>query len=340
MSDLVERAKEIADDVLFPAAAAVDASGRIPASHFELLAAEGFYGLSAPPEVGGPGLGLPEVAEILEALAGGCLATTFTWVQHHGVVLGLAAGQAAARERYLADAVRGVLRGGVAFAGAVPTPPRLRVRQVSDGVVYDGEGPFVSGWGIVDVLQISGRDGDTIVHSLIDARPADGLTAEPLALIAAQATNTVRLRFDGFHVPADRVLATVDHATFLANQTAGSRLNGCLALGVAERCLRLIEETGEDEVVARLRAQGQSVRDCLDAGLTDAVSLLAARAAGSEFALRAASALVVATGSAAVQVGHPAERLLREATFTLVAGGRPPVRAGILDLLSASSGSG
>ena len=54
-------AREIADDVLFPAADEVDRADRVPAAHFDLLAAEGFYGLS----------GFDELAPAVEAFACG-----------------------------------------------------------------------------------------------------------------------------------------------------------------------------------------------------------------------------------------------------------------------------
>ena len=43
--------------------------------------------MAAPPDAGGPEMELPEVVESIEVMAGGCLATAFTWFQHHGVVL-------------------------------------------------------------------------------------------------------------------------------------------------------------------------------------------------------------------------------------------------------------
>ncbi|BBY59482.1 acyl-CoA dehydrogenase family protein [Mycolicibacterium sarraceniae] len=60
-SDLVERAHEIADAVLFPAALAVDRTGHVPESHGEALADAGLYGIAAPSDAGGPGLDLPQI---------------------------------------------------------------------------------------------------------------------------------------------------------------------------------------------------------------------------------------------------------------------------------------
>ena len=58
MSDVLERVRVVADEVLFPAALEVDRSGIIPESHWDRLAAEGMYGLAAPPDLGGPSCSL------------------------------------------------------------------------------------------------------------------------------------------------------------------------------------------------------------------------------------------------------------------------------------------
>ena len=66
-------------------------------------------------------------------MAGGCLATTFTWVQHHGVVRALSETEnVPLRDELLPDAVAGRVRAGVAFAGVVPDPPRDASRGESE----------------------------------------------------------------------------------------------------------------------------------------------------------------------------------------------------------------
>ena len=327
-------ARKLADEVLFPAADAVDAAGEVPASHFDLLAEAGFYGAAAPAAAGGPDLPMAELARIAEELAGGCLATAFTWIQHHGLVRALAhTGRAELREHYLADAVRGRIRGGSAFAGALPQPPLLHATPVDGGYRLDGHAPFVSGWGVIDLIQVSARHGDELVNGLLDARPGAGLTARRLELIAGQGTRTVRLDFDGFFLPDERVPAVLPHAEFLAGLGPSTRLNGMLALGVAGRCARLLGERGRDELAAGITAE----QDALRARLVDPASpdeeVSAARAGASELAHRAAGALVTATGSGALHTGSTASRLAREALFTLVAAGRPEIRAGLLGLL-------
>ncbi|MDT8910256.1 acyl-CoA dehydrogenase family protein [Amycolatopsis sp. PS_44_ISF1] len=335
MTDLVARARSLADEVLFPAAAEVDRTGVVPRSHFDALAAAGFYGLAAPAEAGGAGAALPELVGVIETLAGGCLSTTFTWIQHHGLVVGLAGtANAGLRSKYLSALVAGDLRAGVAYAGVIPTPPRVRAEAVEGGYRFYGDAPFVSGWGGIDLLQLSGRAGETVVHTVVDPVEGAGLTAHPLALIAAQGTSTVRLGLDGYFVPAEQVLAEVPHADFVRANTFASRLNGCAPLGLAERCARLIEEAGEPETAGALRVEQDLIRTRLDAALTDPPSLPPARAAAGDLAYRSAGALTAATGSRAVLTGSAAARLVREAAFLLVAGSRPEIRAGLLGLAS------
>jgi alkylation response protein AidB-like acyl-CoA dehydrogenase len=335
VTDLADRAQWIADTVLFPDAAMVDSAGVVPESHFRALASAGLYGLAAPPEVGGPGAGLDTIVPVLETLAGGCLSTTFVWIQHHGAVRGLAATpNAPLREEFLDDLIVGRKRSGVAFAGAAAVPARLHASKVGGGWVFEGSGPFVSGWGIVDVLHVSGRAGDEIVNVLIDAKTAPGLVASPYELVVAQATATVQLKFSEFFVPDDRVVGTVSTDQFLVAELFSSRLNGCLPIGLAVRCAQLLDEYGKPEAASAVTEQITSVRADLDAGLADPDAMPAARAAASALAYRAAGAVVVAEGAGGVIVGGHGQRLVREAMFTLVAGSRPPMKAALLDVLS------
>jgi alkylation response protein AidB-like acyl-CoA dehydrogenase len=344
---MVERAHTIAEEVLFPAALEVDAQGAIPGSHFDLLAAQGFYGLAGDPERSGIEVDFPSFVRILETLSGGCLTTTFTWIQHHSVVRGLTGtANTDLREKYLDAALRGELRGGVSFAGAIPQPPRLWATATDGGWLLSGEAPFVTGWGLVDVLQISarntalraGQSTGTIVTGLVDAQASAGITVEELHMIAAQGSNTVRLRFADYILPAQMVTAEVSHCDFLANQVMSSRRSGCLAMGVAGRCIRMIGEAGRPQVAELLQAEQDVIRNRLDAGLGAPETLPAARAAASELAYRAAGALVVAAGSSGILARQDAQRLVREATFTLVVAGRPEIKDSLLNVFGSGHG--
>jgi alkylation response protein AidB-like acyl-CoA dehydrogenase len=144
-------------------------------------------------------------------------------------------------------------------------------------------------------------------------------------LVGAHASGTVTLTLRDHIVPAKRVVGTEPHADVLARDAAGLRLNGSLALGVIDRCCRLMGPTPLDHELSAVRA---ALDDATPEGLP------AARAAASALAMRAASALSVAQGSRAILAGHHAQRLAREALFLLVFGSRPAIRDAMLGLLN------
>ncbi len=325
---IVSTAARIRDEVLFPAAIGVDASGQIPSGHLDLLASAGLYGLAGPVEQGGLGVGLAAACSVIETLAGGCLATTFVWLQHHGAVRAAAASPSrAVRHTWLDPLCRGEHRAGIALGGALPGPPRLRARQVAGGYLLDGTSPWVTGWGMIDTLYTAARDDqDNVVAALLAAEPGPTLAAEPLELVAVTASSTVQLTFAGHFVPDDRVTGIWSHRDWQARDATGLRANGSLALGVAARCCQLI---GPGPLDGELRA----CRDALDGAAAESVP--AARAAASELAQRASAALVTAQGSRAVLAGEHAQRLAREALFLLVFASRPAIKQSLYGRLTS-----
>jgi alkylation response protein AidB-like acyl-CoA dehydrogenase len=326
-SDVPARIHDLAARFLADAAA-VDAADTVPGDHLRGLAEAGLYGIFAPPEAGGLGLGYPEVCLVVEELASACLASTFVWAQHLrllGAMLDPAT-PAALREALLPGVIRGEVRGGVALAGLLPGPPRLRARPVAGGWIVDGDAPWVSGWGIVDLLLVVARGPDeTAVTLLAEAREQPGLTVQRQRLAAANASATVRLSCTGLFVPDGRLVGQQPYDPVQA-QSEGLRVNGSFALGVARRCCALIGPSALDDELTSCRAE-------LDAAGTAAMP--AARARASEFAVRAAHVLAVRRGSASALAGDPADRLLREADFLLVFGSRPAIKEALLDRLGA-----
>ena len=341
----IDRARELASGVFAPAAMRVEASQRIPPEHLDLLAAEGFYGLAGPGEAGGQDVPFPVAGQIIEILAGACLSTTFVWMQHHGVVRAVAGtANTALRQELLGPLCRGERRAGVALAGLLPGPPRLRAQAAEGGYLLHGTSPWVTGWGHIDTLYVAARqEDDTIVWALLDAgggpdrtpvpaapapaltAQAPTLTAEPLDMVAVMASSTVELSFTGHPVPAGRVTATLPLAQWTSRDAAGLRANGSLALGLTARCCALLGPGPLDGQLARCRA-------ALDTA--DPAALPAARAAACELALRATAALLVSQGSSAILADQDAQRLAREALFLLVFGSRPPIKQALGGLLT------
>ena len=157
---------------------------------------------------------------------------------------------------------------------------------------------------------------DTLVWSLTEAAESATLSVQPLRMVAASASGTVTAGFAGHFVPDGQVLGRQPFAEFGAQDAAGLRLNGSLALGVLTRCRALLGPNGLDE-------QAEACRIALDEAAPEL--LPAARAATAALAMRAATALLVQVGSRGVLLDQHAQRLVREAMFLLVFGSRPPI---------------
>lgn len=311
----LEGARALADEVLFPGANEVDALPVLPRERLDLLAEQGWYGLSTP----GFGVQMADAWPMLEAFAGGCLTTTFVWMQHLGTPPACAFGPEHLRP-WVDKLATGEVRSTVAFAGLLPDPP-LRAAPDGDDWVLEGRAPWVSGWGLADVIHVAARTpDDDVVWLLVDVS-SDGLEATPLQLLAVNASATVTLRFTGVRVDGSRQTSRFPWSEWPGRDAMGLRTNGSLALGVASRCCRLIGPSALDEELAARRT-------ALDAGTPE--TMPAARAVAATFAVQAASALAVGDGSRSVVAGSHAQRLLREAGLLLVFGSRPSIRRELL----------
>jgi alkylation response protein AidB-like acyl-CoA dehydrogenase len=319
---IVETARRIADDLLFPTAMETDAADVVPTSHLDALADAGLYGLTGAREYGGIGAGARTVYEVVETLASGCLTTTFVWAQHLSPVWLLStAGPAHLREEFLRRLCSGQVRAGIALSAFRPDRPHVRAERVEGGWLFDGIAPWVTGWGRNDILLTSALSADRrLVRALVDAAGGSTLSVRRLRLVGANASATVELTFAQHFVPSERVVSDEAYVPPPAYD-GGGRQNGSLSLGVASRCCMLMGPSPLDAELADRRAQ-------LDAASEE--TMADARAAATELAYRAAGALTAHTGSRSLLLDHHPQRLVREATFLLTFGTRPAIRSALL----------
>ena len=196
----------------------------------------------------------------------------------------------------------------------------------------DGEAPWVTGWGLIDLLLVQARGPqDSIVTLILDAADRPGLTVTRQRLAAVNASVTVRLGFDGVGVPAERLVGQAPFDPAESLRPDRMRINGSLALGLVSRCARLLGPGPLDDELA-------ACRERLDEAITaDTTAMAEARAAASELAVRATAALAVRDGSRSVTVDQHLQRLAREAVFLLVFGSRPGIKSALLRRFGASA---
>ena len=344
----VVRARRLADELLRPSAEQVDRT-TVPRSHLDAWAAEGLLGLAGPRAYGGAQVTAAVQREVASLMAGACGSTWFVATQHTMPVTAVAASpNAELRERRLAALCSGELLSGVAFSHLRrPGPPAVLATRVDGGWRFDGAVSWMTGWGLCDVVLLAGRtDGDEVVFVLVPAQEGPGMTASaPLPLAAMAATRTVALTLDGLHVPDADVVEVTGAADWLAADALRTANASPHVFGLQRECVQRLTETAsarDDGTAAALAhalgQEGARLHRVAETLLEDVPpdelveDRLAVRASTLELALRSATALVAATGGAAMSLDAAPQRLAREAVFYLVQAQTPPVRQAVLQL--------
>jgi alkylation response protein AidB-like acyl-CoA dehydrogenase len=301
----------------------------VPRLHLEALANAGLMGLYRPPAA--PAV---VVREVFEVLAGACGVTFFVWVQHHAPVrMLIASHNESLRDRHLDDLCTGRTLGGVGFAYLRrPGPPAVVATPVAGGYRIDGEAPWVTSWRLAELYAVAARLEDRVLFFLLDTAPAASAlrASAPLRLAAMNASSTVRLCFDALFVPDDDVLSVVPFAQWEAEDRIITAQPNPAVFGIAATCVRLLGDTPLAAELADCRQRSYALADA--GGELDA--MVKARAKALDLAVRAATALVTATGGRAMGLDHPAQRLLREAAFFTIQAQTPALRRATLAQLS------
>jgi alkylation response protein AidB-like acyl-CoA dehydrogenase len=330
-ADAVRRAQLVADTVLFPRAQDVDQGTTDLSGGLTALAEAGLFGIAGPLSHGGSDLDRQDVRHVIAAVASGCGATFFVWVQHHGVIGTLRSSpNSELVGTLLAPMCAGELVAGVAFAHVRRSgPPAVRASRLDDGAwQLDGHAPWVTSWGIADWFCVAAESADgSLVWSMIPATDTAGIVATPLALAVLTATGTVALNFESCRIPREHVVVVEDATSWRAADRRRSSVGQTAALGVTGRAVSLLDERSDDADVAeaadRLRRELDATwsRDAeLVASLGDGDIAVASdhRAACLDLARRSTTALLAATGGRGMDRGHPAQRLAREADFYVI----------------------
>lgn len=354
LASAAQRAHRIADEVLFPAAQRTDRAPLVPRAHLDALSAAGLFGLQGPAAVTG-GLGADHAAArpVLEAVAGGCGATSFVWAQHHGAVRRVAAADGPARATWLPRLCDGSTLAGIGFAYLRRSgTPAVRATPSRGGWRIDGEAPWITGWGLIDALVLMARADDGAVVTVIVDRPAEIEALRPgarQALSVMGSTGTVALGIEALEVSDADVVGVLSHAEWERRDRLGSSMPAPAPLGIADRAIRLMGDRGSvpgvtraagrlaEELEAR-RARADEVSHAVSAAVAsgpdaaDAAIVAGAieRDLGLDLARRATDALVAAGGGGAMSLDHPAQRLSREATFFLIQAQTGQLRAASL----------
>jgi alkylation response protein AidB-like acyl-CoA dehydrogenase len=260
--ELLATAAALARDVLAPVAATGE-PGRINRPLLAALAEHGLLGRL-------PDLGAMDLCLIREGLARHCTeAETAFAVQGLGASPLAAHGRPELVEHWLPRLARGEAAAGFALtepqAGSDVAALALRAEPDGHGgFLLTGEKTYISNAPDADVYSVFARTregaGARGLTAFAVPREADGLSGEPIALLAPHPIG--RLVFDGVAVPAEWVLGEVDRGFAVAMGTL-DRFRpsvGAFAVGMARSALDLaVAHARSREAFGRPLAQFQAV---------------------------------------------------------------------------------
>jgi len=311
VADLIERAQSVADQVLFPAAQDVDRGLSRPDAGLRALADADLFGIAGPAG-SGVELDASEARRVIAAVASGCGATFFVWVQHHGVMRTLrTSSNSQLAEQVLGPMCAGDVIAGVAFAHLRrPGPPAIRARPTDDGGwQLDGHAPWATSWGIANWFCVAAAsDRDEIVWVKVPGSTSLGFAATPLALPVFAHTGTVAFTFDDYRVAPTDVISVADLASWRQADRRQAAIGQPAVLGVAARAIALLGERSDTESTSAARRLGDELtlrwqRDDQLVVARESVEMMSEhRAACLNLARRSTTALLASVGGAGMDL--------------------------------------
>jgi alkylation response protein AidB-like acyl-CoA dehydrogenase len=350
---LVIAAARLATELLAPVAEEVDQSV-VPPSHLAAIGAAGLLAPTAPAEVGGGGAPAAVGRAVTELLACACGATWFVVTQNGTPVRTLAVSDnRELRAQWLRPLASGSALAGIALAQLRrPGPPAVSGSFEAGGWSVSGNVPWLTSWGLADVVLLGFRDGADAVFALVPAADQPGFVGgAPLPLAAMQAASTVSVRLNDYVVPETHVVERLPYEHWAERDAANTANVTPAVFGLLRAVLTRLRAEAErrDEapmfaLAERLGAEAAGLRTAAYALIDDVpagermADRLALRASALELVTVATAGLVAAGAGASMSLRHPAQRWAREALFHLIQAQTPAVRAATLERFAARRG--
>jgi alkylation response protein AidB-like acyl-CoA dehydrogenase len=344
--DLITLTRRIADEVLRPQVAAVEAEGNFPREVYRTLGRAGLLSLPYPEEYGGGGQTYEVYLQALEEIASAWASVGVGVSVNALACFGLyTAGTEEQKQKWLPELLSGELLGAYCLsephAGSDPAAMRTKAIRDGDEYVIRGQKAWTTHGGVADFYKVMARtsdDGAAGISCFLVPGDSPGLSADkPELKMGLRGSTTSTMVFDDVRVPVERRLGAEGDGLriALAGLDAGRLGIAAVATGLAQGALEvsvayakeretfgkpIIEHEGLAFLLADMAAAVESAR---------ATYLAAARLkdAGRPYTREASIAKLIATDNAmkvatdAVQVhggygytrDFPVERYMREA---------------------------
>jgi len=302
VAGLLGTLRDLAQQEIAPAAAGVDRSAQFPAENLSALRETGVLGLLVPPEHGGVGGGLSELAEACEVVGSACASTGMVFLMHAVTTATIAAGGGEHAAELLPRMARGEAIGTLAFSergtGAHFYAPELRAERSDGRVIINGRKSFVTSGGHADVmLVLLQSDGDGLDCYAVEGA-ARGVRAEGRwEGLGMRGNSSVSVTFDNVSVDETAGIGTPGAAGDLVFGVVAPTFLAGLAgvnVGIAQAAV----DAAVAHVTSRRYADGGALADVQAIQLALADMDLATRSA--RLLLRDAAALGDARDEAAL----------------------------------------
>ncbi len=359
-------ARRFADEVVRPAAAALDEEARFPAEIYARMAEIGLFGITVPEDEGGAGADVLAYAVVMEELSRGYASVAdqcglvelvATLLHEHGTP--------AQRERYLRPLLRAERRCAYALTEAEAGSDLASIRTTATrvdgggGWVLDGGKLWIHNAPVCDFAVVLARTDPEAGHRgmgifLVDAdRPGFGRGRKE-AKMGQRASQVGALTFDSVKLPEDALLGAANRGfhAMMSVLDKGRVGIAALAVGLLQAALDasiehararrqfgqaiaefqgiqgLLADMAKDLHAARLMTHAAALR--LDSGERATLEASMAKCFASDAAVAHASNAVQIHGGSGFIRGFEVERLYRDAKITQIYEGTNQIQRTII----------
>ena len=354
---LQARARKLAREVIAPRAAEVDRSELYPWDAVEAMKDAGFFGMTVPKALGGPGLGYPEAVLVIEEVAKACGVTGRIAVEANmGAVGAIMAYGSEGQKQLTASLVLSGDKPAICItepdAGSAATEMATRAELKGGDYVINGKKHWITGGGVSRLHLIFARVFDGGIEQGIGGFIA--VRDEDAGLKVGKREPTMGLRgipeteviFEDLTLPKERLLLPpggLEHGfgslmkAYNGQRTGAATVSLGIATGAYDLALDysrkreqfgrpIAEFQGLQWMLADMSTQIEAARaliykaaDC--DGFPDVLAAAQAKVFASEMAIKVTNDALQVFGAAGYSRNNPLERMVRDARMFTIGGG-------------------
>lgn len=341
-----EAARDFAQGVVAPTAAARDKEHRFPKDEFRQAAELGFAGTLIPEEYGGSELGYVGQMLVVEEISRACASMGVTLAVHNGLATGpiVRFGTEEQKKRCLPKMASGEWLGAYALseAGAGSDAAALQCKATRDGDDWVLNGPklWITSGSEASLIIVFAKAEEGITAFLVETSTPGFSVGKVEQKLGIRSSPTVEILLDECRVSGDAVLGEVGKGLNVAFHTLdGGRIGiAAQAVGITQACLdasvkyakereqfgrsigrfqaiqwKLAEMSANLEAARLLTYSAASLRD---AGKPHTRQAAQAKLVASQLSNLAANEAVQIHGGAGYTTEFPVERYFRDARIT------------------------